>query len=147
MAEGWPVEQRLVVLCGAPGSGKSTWASRFPRADVLSTHDLRVAAEPAGDSYWRRMLVSARARLDAGRGVVVDACNVRPQLRRLWLRLDEPALLVVLRTDPALCRRAQAGREFPVPTDVVSRYCRDLERALRSQIAAEPWAAVQIVKR
>lgn len=145
--DGWPVRQRLVVYCGAPGSGKSTHSRRFPRGDILSTHDLRVSAEPAGASYWRRMLVAAKGRLDAGRGVVVDACNTRSGLRRMWLQLEVPALLVVMRTDPQLCRAAQAGREFPVPTAVVSRYCRELEVALRREIPVERWDDVVIVKR
>ena len=91
---------------------------------------------------------SSRSLLSAtSAGVRGQAPPGRSGLRRMWLQLEVPALLVVMRTDPQLCRAAQAGREFPVPTAVVSRYCRELEVALRREIPVERWDEVVIVKR
>ena len=79
----------LVVLVGAAGSGKSTFAARwFDPSEVLSSDAFREIL--SGDAADQRATKTAFSiihrevtkRLAAGRTVVVDATNVEPSARR-----------------------------------------------------------------
>lgn len=79
----------LVVLIGAAGSGKTTFAARhFGNDEVLSSDALRAAV--AGDEADQRASGLAfrilhrelAKRLAAGRLTVIDATNTRPEHRR-----------------------------------------------------------------
>src|SRR5919197_5801069 len=83
----------LVVLVGAAGSGKTTFAARwFAPEEVLSSDALREVV--SGDAADQRATRSAfgilhRAltrRLAAGRLTVIDATNVQAYARRALLR-------------------------------------------------------------
>eukprot|EP00743_Colponemidia_sp_Colp-15_P000382 GILK01000439.1.p1 GENE.GILK01000439.1~~GILK01000439.1.p1 ORF type:complete len:422 (+),score=77.69 GILK01000439.1:114-1268(+) len=69
----------LVVLVGSPGSGKSSLSRRFlttyehVNQDILSSKD--------------RCLKAARAALQAGKSVVVDATNRDTATRSVWIKL------------------------------------------------------------
>src|SRR5262249_40431429 len=78
----------LVVLVGAPGSGKSTWARRhFPKDQIVSLDEIRrvVSGDPNNQdaTHWavqaRNALVQGRMRF--GLPTVVDATNADPEQR------------------------------------------------------------------
>ena len=79
----------LVVLMGASGSGKSTFArTHFAPTEVLSSdacralvRDDETAQEATADAFEVLHFI-ARKRLAARRLTVVDATNVRPEDRR-----------------------------------------------------------------
>jgi protein phosphatase len=113
----------LVVLIGAAGSGKSTFAARhFQPSEVLSLDAYRIAvaddpSDPRATSAAVEALrYMAGLRLALGRLTVVDATNVEPRHRAPLLRLarehDVQAVALVFDLDERICREhaAQAGR-------------------------------------
>jgi predicted kinase len=138
----------LVVLVGAAGAGKTTFAARhFAPDEVLSSDAYREAI--SGDAGDQRVTAAAFAalhrelarRLAAGRLTVIDATNVTPPARRALLgraaRAGVPAIAIVLDLEPGLVlarNRARAGRT--VPEDAVEQQLADL----RSMLAAGPAA-------
>jgi protein phosphatase len=82
----------LVVLIGAAGSGKSTFAARhFSPSEVLSSDGYRalIAGDEADQSATRavfgRLHRELGRRLAAGQLTVVDATNLEPAARRALL--------------------------------------------------------------
>ena len=117
-------ELALVVLVGAAGSGKSTWArARFKPTEVVSSDFCRSmvsddeddqAATPAAFELLHTVV---RLRLRRRRLTVVDAVNARPADRRPLLLLahehDCAAVAVVLDAPVEVCverDRARPGR-------------------------------------
>jgi len=148
-------EPCLVLLVGAAGSGKSTFAARhFERAEIVSSDELREAiAGDAADQSRNRAVFGALARavahrLAARRTVVVDATNLERSARRPLLAMARfhrlPAVAIVLHVtlDDAVARdRRRRGRT--VGTDVVARQHERLGWILASgQLPGEGFAAV-----
>ena len=148
----------LVVLVGAAGAGKSTFASRhFAAADILSSDALRAAL--TGDEADQRANRQAFSilhrelsrRLAAGRTVVVDATNVERHARRALLARAElagvPAVAIVLALPPEVVadrNRARPGRV--VDPEIVDRHLARLTTAVeRREFAAEGFAAVYLI--
>jgi len=132
----------LVVLMGAAGSGKSTFAARhFAPDEVLSSDAFRALI--AGDEADQRATVPAFAalhralehRLGAGLLTVVDATNVtahaRVQLTRRARAAGVPAIALVLDLPLDVVLARNAARTRVVPEDAVRRHVADLRRALR----------------
>jgi predicted kinase len=145
----------LVVLVGAAGSGKSTFAARhFAPDEVLSSDAYRgyIAGDPADQAASRTAFAAlhraASSRLGRGLLTVVDATSTRPAARGALLRIASaagvPAVAVVLDLPGELVlernRRRPAG---VVPDDAVRRQLEDLRRSVDSGLlAAEAWRAV-----
>ena len=133
----------LVVLVGAAGAGKSTFASRHFGADeILSSDAYRglVSGDPtdqrATRSAFAALHETLRGRLRERLLTVVDATNVTARARAALLREASaaglPAIAIVLDLpgDLVLARnRARAGR-LAVPDDAVRSHLADLTRAL-----------------
>lgn len=134
----------LVVLVGAAGSGKSTFAACwFQPAEILSSDAFREIL--TGDPTDQRATKTAFSiihrevtkRLHAGRTVVVDATNVDASARRQLVAragfAGVPAVAIVfaLPPDVVLARNAaRAGRV--VDPEIVARHVERLEATLRS---------------
>jgi len=117
----------LVLLVGAAGSGKSTWAARhMPPTAVLSSDAFRalVAGDPADQEAtpdaFRVLHAVARARLKRGLITVIDATNLTDGARRPLLALaaarGRPVIAVVFAVplERALAQNAaRAGRRVP----------------------------------
>lgn len=161
----WP-GPALVVLAGAAGSGKSTWAAqRYLTGEVASSDALRAAVGSgpydldASDDAFALLDQIVAARLRRGLTVVVDTLGLDPKRRAHHLALarshDLPAVLVVLDTAPALCRARNGARDRPVPARVLTEQLRrvralveshDPERWAPEQDEAERWDAVVVVE-
>ncbi len=145
-------EPFLVVLVGASGAGKSTWAaSRFRASEVVSSDDLRgvVGTGPhdvdaSVDAFAALDLVVA-ARLRRHLTTVVDTLGLDAARRRDCLALARsagmPAIAVLLVTDPALCRQRNRDRQRPVPARVLTAQLRRMAEAA-VEVETEGWAAV-----
>jgi alkanesulfonate monooxygenase SsuD/methylene tetrahydromethanopterin reductase-like flavin-dependent oxidoreductase (luciferase family)/predicted kinase len=145
----------LVVLIGASGSGKSTWAlERYRRAEVVSSDDLRgvVGSGPAdldasADAFDLLERIVA-ARLSRGLTTVVDTLGLDAERRIAWRDAARaaglPAIAVLLDTPGDECRRRNARRDRPVPAPVLAEQVRRAA-AVPTTLAAEMWDQVEVV--
>jgi alkanesulfonate monooxygenase SsuD/methylene tetrahydromethanopterin reductase-like flavin-dependent oxidoreductase (luciferase family)/predicted kinase len=139
----------LVVLVGASGAGKSTWAAtRYRDQEVVSSDALRgvVGSGPhdldaSADAFGVLDTVVA-ARLGRGLTTVVDTLGLDPVRRQGWLAAARaaglPAVVVLVDTPDAECRRRNADRDRPVPAPVLAKQLRSV-RDVRPALEAEGW--------
>ncbi|OKK23068.1 metallophosphoesterase [Streptomyces sp. CB00455] len=134
----------LVVLIGATGSGKSTFARKhFKPTEVLSSDYCRGLVsddendQGASKDAFEVLHHIAGKRLAAGRLTVVDATSVQAEARRELIRLarrhDVLPIAIVLDMPEALCAERNAARpeRAGLPRAVIQRHRRDLRRSLR----------------
>ncbi|MFB7246679.1 polynucleotide kinase-phosphatase [Streptomyces populi] len=135
----------LVVLIGASGSGKSTFARRhFKPTEVISSDFCRglVADDEndqsaSGDAFDVLYYIAGK-RLEAGRRTVVDATSVQQDSRRRLIELakkyDVLPIAIVLDVPEEVCAERNAGRtdRAGMPRRVIQRHIRELRRSLRS---------------
>lgn len=134
----------LVVLIGASGSGKSTFARRhFKPTEVVSSDFCRgLVADDENDQSASKdafdvLHYIAGKRLEAGRLTVVDATNVQQEARRQLVQLarkhDVLPIAIVLDLPEELCQSRNAARpdRADMPRHVVQRHRRELRRSLR----------------
>jgi predicted kinase len=152
-------EPSLVVLVGAAGAGKSTFAARhFQRQEVLSSDAIRAAV--SGDEADQRATRTAFSiihrdlarRLGAKQTVVIDATNVERHARRpLVARASAaglPAIAIVLDLPPELVHERNRLRPSRVvDREVVTRHLHRLAFALaRDELATEGFAAIHVIR-
>jgi protein phosphatase len=146
----------LVLLIGASGSGKSTFAARHFEADaVVSSDRLRGALggdeanQQATDAAFGRLHQWLEARLAADTLAVVDATNVD------WMRRTElidrarhqgrPAIAIAFDLPVDLCLARNAARQRTVGAAVIRRQHDDLRRSL-DRLDLEGFSAVHILR-
>ncbi|MDI9888125.1 polynucleotide kinase-phosphatase [Streptomyces sp. HNM0645] len=134
----------LVVLVGASGSGKSTFARRhFKPTEVISSDFCRglVADDEndqsaSGDAFDVLHYIVGK-RLAAGRLTVVDATSVQRESRRELVQLarrhDVLPIAIVLDMPEEVCAARNAARpdRADMPRHVIQRHRRELRRSLR----------------
>jgi F420-dependent oxidoreductase-like protein len=115
----------LVVLVGASGSGKSTWATENSGpGEVVSSDALR---EQVGESaHDQRASADAFALLDA---TSLDD-NGRAKYREFARAAAVPCVAIAFPTDAATCRRRNRARVTPVPAAVLTKQLKDFDRVL-----------------
>ncbi|MFE7212891.1 polynucleotide kinase-phosphatase [Streptomyces sp. NPDC057611] len=134
----------LVVLVGASGSGKSTFARRhFKPTEVLSSDFCRgLVSDDENDQGATRdafdvLHYIAGKRLAAGRRTVVDATSVQQDARRQLIDLakshDVLPIAIVLDVPEEVCAERNAARtdRADMPRRVIRRHIRELRRSLR----------------
>ncbi|KOG14602.1 ATP-binding protein [Streptomyces viridochromogenes] len=110
----------LVVLIGAAGSGKSTWASTWPATQVLELDRFRALVsddsgcqESTDDAVFALQAV-LEARLARRKMAVIDATNceqaVRTNLIATARRHGVPTVALVIPTPASVCVERQEGR-------------------------------------
>lgn len=145
----------LVVLIGAAGAGKTTFARRhFRPTEILSSDAFRaMLADDETDQRVSRaafelLHLAAAGRLAGRRTTVIDATNVTHEARRILVDIARaarrPAVAIVLDLPEADClarNRLRPGRA--VADEVVSRQAEALRQALaRGALAAEGFGVV-----
>src|SRR4051812_5357786 len=145
----------VVVLAGAPGSGKSTWAAgRFRTAEVVSSDALR-AAVGSGPSDLDASIEAfalldqiVAARTKRSLMTVIDTLGLDPIRRTDYLHVARtaglPAVLVIMNTAAALCRERNRLRDRPVPAPVLTEQLRRISK-LVEDADEEGWDRVLIV--
>ena len=137
-------ELSLVVLVGASGSGKSTFArNHFEPTQVLSSDACRAMLSDDEDDQsvtpeaFELLHFIAGKRLALGKPCVVDATNLRPEDRRGLIRLAREhhviPVAIVFNLAEAVCRernRQRTGREHF--GRVVRNHTQQLRRSLKS---------------
>ncbi|MFD0265940.1 polynucleotide kinase-phosphatase [Streptomyces sp. NPDC127106] len=134
----------LVVLIGATGSGKSTFARRhFKPTEVISSDHCRGLVsddendQSASKDAFDVLHYVAGKRLAAGRLTVIDATSVQQEARRQLVRLarehDVLPIAIVLDLPEQVCAERNAARpdRAHLPRHVIQRHRRELRRSLR----------------
>ncbi|MET7312423.1 polynucleotide kinase-phosphatase [Streptomyces sp. NPDC005571] len=148
----------LVVLVGASGSGKSTFARRhFKPTEIISSDFCRglVADDEndqsaSGDAFDVLHYIAGK-RLAAGRLTVVDATNVQAESRKQLVQLarshDVLPIAIVLDLPEEVCQTRNAARpdRAGMPRHVVQRHRRELRRSLRG-LEREGFREVHILR-
>jgi predicted kinase len=144
-----------ILLIGAAGSGKTTFAAQhFPADAILSSDALReaISGDAADQSVnraaFRALHRALDRRLARGLTTVVDATNAtaaaRRSIREIAARHSIPTIAIVLDLPAAVVRArnaARAGRR--VPDAVVSRHLEQVATTLaRGDLAAEGYARI-----
>ena len=131
----------LYVMCGCPGSGKTTWAKKnLPQAIYVSTDEIRMELfgtyEPGLDekAVFQQFYGRIRQALREGHDVVADATNLTKTRRKKALdclsEQDEAvavvlytplSVAVVLYTPLSVALQRNASRDRQVPESAVQR--------------------------
>lgn len=130
---------KLTLMCGYPGSGKSTYLEElYTRntaglrpAVILCPDDFRLALtgqvfySPAEDSVWSHVKITARVLSKGGHHVIIDATHLTKGSRVSWLRLAKeigvPIDCYWMNVSPETARERNTSREAVVPDDVMKR--------------------------
>ncbi len=149
VGDGGLPDPAVVVLVGASGAGKSTWASaRYRQHEVVSSDQLRAVVgsgehdlDATTDAFALLDAIVA-ARTKRGLTTVVDTLGLDRAQRRGYLAAARdagmPALVVVFDTDPAEARRRNRARERPLPAMALAAQLRRMADVDR-EIADEGW--------
>ncbi|GHH81555.1 polynucleotide kinase-phosphatase [Streptomyces capitiformicae] len=148
----------LVVLVGASGSGKSTFARRhFKPTEIISSDFCRgLVSDDENDQSATKdafdvLHYIAGKRLEAGRRTVVDATSVQQESRRQLIELarkhDVLPIAIVLDVPEQVCAERNAARtdRADMPRRVIQRHIRELRRGLRS-LEREGFRKVHILR-
>ncbi len=142
----------LVVLVGAAGAGKSTWAAQHYRsAEIVSSDQLRAVVGSgehdldASDEAFSLLDQIVAARAARRLTTVVDTLGLSPDRRLGYLaharRGRLPAVAVLFDTAGAICRQRNRSRDRPVPAAVLdAQLGRVRETAV--QLETEGWDLV-----
>lgn len=145
----------LVVLVGASGSGKSTWAlGRYRAAEVVSSDALRAVVGSgehdldASVDAFAVLEAVVDARLRRRLTTVVDSLGTDASRRTRWLAAARaaglPAVVVVLDTPAGLCRERNRARDRAVPARVLTAQLAAVA-SVRDALPDEGWDAVHLV--
>ena len=149
-------ELALIIMIGASGSGKSTFASkRFLPTEIVCSDTCRamVADDPSDQSVnaeaFSILNFIAATRLRAGRLTVADATSVQPQARKRLIELatqhDCPAVALVLNVPEEVCQERNRNRQDRnTPPNAIRRQVRDLRRSLKS-LQKEGFTQVHVI--
>ena len=149
-------DSALVLLIGASGSGKSTFAARhFDAETVISSDQLRGALagdegdQHATDAAFARLHQWLGARLAAGALSVVDATNVewmrRTELVRRARQQGRSAIGITFDLPLDLCLARNAARSRSVRAAVIRRQHDELRRGL-DRLDLEGFTAVYVLR-
>ena len=150
-------ELSLVVLVGASGSGKSSFAAtHFLPTEVLSSDECRgLVADDENDQAATNdafdvLHYIAGKRLALGRLTVVDATNVQPEARKPLVELARRyhclPVAIVLDLPEQLCQERNGSRpDRSFGPHVVRRQTKALRRSLRS-LKREGFRTVHVLR-
>jgi predicted kinase len=145
-------KQRIVVLVGLPGSGKSTWLGEAGYT-ALSSDAIRkwLADDETDQTIHSRVFMTVRYllrhRLAIGRPVTfVDATSLTPDERRPYIQLAQAfgcdAEAVFFDVPLEVCRARNAARARVVPDDAMEK----LAAKLVPPSLEEGFTSVTVVK-
>lgn len=125
---------KLIVMCGLPGSGKSTYAKKLAKkehAQIISSDVIRermfgdASIQTDGNKVFGRLYYLVSRSLKYRKSVIVDCINPRPSDRKRYLRYYEnqfdESMLVYISTPIEECKRRNRLRERVVPDEAIEK--------------------------
>lgn len=101
---------KVIIMCGMPGAGKSTFSSKYPSY-------VRINQDELGDRY--ACLEVFRKSIKEGKSVIIDRCNINKMQRSIWIREAlkfgiKDVSAIYLAVDPELCiKRITERKDHP----------------------------------
>ena len=146
----------LIVLVGAAGSGKSTWAAdRYRSAEIVSSDELRgiVGSGPhdldASTDAFALLEQIVAGRVRRGLTTVVDTLGLDRDRRVAQLGLARAAglsaVVVVHQTAERVCRERNAARDRPVPARALADQLRRV-RDVIEHLDQEGWDEIVVLE-
>jgi predicted kinase len=131
----------LIILCGAPASGKSTWGTKFARENnvvYVSTDEIRaeIGSSESDQSVSPAAFGIAKQRvsqsLSQGKHAMIDATSVNKKARKDWINMGRGHGAYVIAvafevSTPELYRR-DAQRPRHVGKEVIDRFVGKYQR-------------------
>jgi len=133
---------KLILTCGFPGTGKSTWAADQPHVITVSADEYRTQRIINPVMLFQAMRGRVRESLSRGQAVLVDACALTSHERMGWWRIAiefrARAEIVVFTTPWGECRARDLKRGRLASSVNWSRVRTQMAAALR-EIPREGW--------
>ena len=125
----------LIIMCGCPGSGKSTIAEeiakRFDNFMIVSPDDIRkeitgnMSSQAQNDIVFARVYGQLQSYLDQGYNVIYDATNCRSQYRYKIIDVVKDSVYKIIgmvSTTPIVdCLKRNSLREDSVPDNIIEK--------------------------
>ncbi len=146
----------LVVLVGASGSGKSTWAAtRYRPEEIVSSDRLRALVGSgehdldASEVAFGLLDQIVAARVGRRLATVVDTLGFDPGRRQTHRESAQnaglPAVAVIFEIPENVCRIRNRTRPRPVPATVLTGQFRRLRQAI-AELEAEGWDLIVVIR-
>ncbi len=134
----------LYVMCGVPGSGKSTYTSKLREKNVLviSTDEIRKELtgseedQSANAKVFELAYRRTKEALSSGKSVCFDATNTSARARADVLACageNVRKICVCMRTDKETCLYRNEHRSRKVPEEVILRMFQNFQKPTRKE--------------
>ena len=139
----------LLLLCGIPASGKSTFAKSLQtHYTILSSDKIRSELGDVNDQSNNKKVFDIlheriREELLKGNSVIVDATNTKRQYRKIILEavsdIDCFKLADVFLTDYQTCLERNAKRDRKVPEEVIQKMWNEFQFPSKEEGFGDIW--------
>lgn len=137
----------LIILCGPPASGKSTWGKKFAtdnNVEYVSTDEIRaqIGSGEADQSVSAAAFGIAKRRVSTslaeGKSVIIDATNVNPKSRKDWINMGRDAgayiIAIAFEVPREELLRRDAERSRHVGPEIVDRFLNKYSRPTTQEV-------------
>jgi predicted kinase len=142
------MNQKLIVMIGAPGSGKTTWAKQYLEEHKndefkwvrVSRDDIRMMCFNVEFDIANEVTVTqiedklVRLALEEGKNILIDATHVNRKSRNKWhkLALDVGGINVIekgFKIDLETCLERNRNRDRKVPENIIQNMYEKLQKS------------------